>query len=51
MEYYYPNIYEYINVQQIEITRFYSSFFLIIFEALQRVGLILGDIRQDNIII
>ena len=37
--------------KSIEITRFYSSCFLIMLEALQRVGLIHRDIRQDNIII
>ena len=35
----------------IEITRFYSACFLLILEALQRVGLIHRDIRQENIII
>ena len=37
--------------KSIEITRFYSSCFLIMLEALQRVGLIHRDISQDNIII
>ena len=35
----------------IEIVRFYSACFLIILQALQKVGLIHRDIRQDNIII
>ena len=35
----------------IDIIRFYSACFLIILQALQRVGLIHRDIRQDNIII
>ena len=37
--------------KSIEITRFYSACFLIMLEALQRIGLIHRDIRQDNIII
>ena len=37
--------------KSMEITRFYSACFLIMLEALQRVGLIHRDIRQDNIII
>ena len=35
----------------LEIVKFYSACFLIILQALQRVGLIHRDIRQDNIII
>ena len=37
--------------KSMEITRFYSACFLLMLEALQRVGLIHRDIRQDNIII
>ena len=46
---------EYIRMHKpfykIEITRFYSGCFLIVLQALQRVGLIHRDIRQENIII
>ena len=37
--------------KSIEITRFYSACFLLMLEALQRVGLIHRDISQNNIII
>ena len=37
--------------KSIGITRFYSACFLLMLEALQRIGLIHRDIRQDNIII